>query len=157
MTTEAAARLVALYPDAWRNRYGEEFTHVLIAQPLTLRLAVDVIGGAIDARLSGGTMTTNLMTRCAAGGPHLTTGDYRRATFVIIGASLAFSALYALAKLQLANNDMVDAFGIMAFPAALLVSMPFTYLKGTSRATQAAIVAGCLLLLAAVSYLTALI
>ena len=157
MTVRTAAWLVSLYPRGWRDRYGDEFTHVLRDQPLTLRLALDVIGGAIDARLQGAKMATKLMTRCAAGGPKMTTDDAWRASGVMIGSSLAFAGLYIWAKMNLANEEMVDAFGIMAYPAALLVTMPFYYMKDHSRAAKIVVVAGCLVLLAGLSYLTTLI
>jgi hypothetical protein len=40
-----------LYPVAWRERYGEEFAALLEDQPLTPRVALDVLLGALDARL----------------------------------------------------------------------------------------------------------
>jgi hypothetical protein len=42
---------VWLYPAWWRRRYGEEFLAVLEWQPLTPRIALDVLRGALDARL----------------------------------------------------------------------------------------------------------
>jgi hypothetical protein len=43
--------LVWLYPARWRRRYGEEFLAVLDQQPLTPRILVDILRGALDARL----------------------------------------------------------------------------------------------------------
>jgi hypothetical protein len=159
MKNESAARLVSLYPGAWRQRYGDEFVHVLRDQPLTLRLALDVIGGAIDARLQGAKMATTatLLKRCAAGGPKMTTEDAWRASGVMIGSSLLFAGLYIWAKMNFENEDMVDAFGIMAYPAALLVTMPYYYMKDHSRTAKIVVVGGCLAILAGISYLTALI
>jgi hypothetical protein len=157
MKTGAAARLVSLYPRRWRDRYGDEFTHVLREQRLTVRLAMDVIGGAVDARLQGAKMATTLLKRCSAGGPQMTADDAWRASGVMIGASLAFAGLYIWAKMNLADKEMVDAFGIMSYPAALLVAMPFYYMKDHSRTAKVTIVGGCLAILAAISYLTALI
>ena len=102
-------------------------------------------------------MAGNVIKRCADGGPALTTEEAWRANGVMVGAALTFGALYILAKINLANKDLVDAFGVMAFPAAMLVAMPFSYLKGASRPAQVAIVGGSLLILAAASYLAALI
>ena len=156
MTDRTASRLVALYPSSWRSRYADEFTHVLHAQPFTLRLFADVVGGAVDAHMHGGTMANMLMKRCAAGGPQMSTQDAWRSSGVMIGASLAFAGLYIWAKMMFVNEDLVDAFGIMGFPAAMIVSMPFSYLKDASR-SQIAIVTGLLVVLAAISYLTALL
>jgi hypothetical protein len=41
--------LVALYPARWRDRYGEEFEALLDQEPVTPRLVIDVIRGALDA------------------------------------------------------------------------------------------------------------
>lgn len=41
--------LVALYPERWRARYGDEFRALLEAEPASPSLVIDVIRGAIDA------------------------------------------------------------------------------------------------------------
>jgi predicted permease len=50
MTPASVRRLLALYPRAWRERYGEEFAALLESHPTTLRIVADVIGGAIAAQ-----------------------------------------------------------------------------------------------------------
>lgn len=157
MTDRTASRLIALYPASWRARYAEEFTHVLHAQPFTLRLFADVVGGAVDAHVHGGTMTNMLMKRCASGGTRISPQDAWRSSAVTIGASLVLSAVYVGAKFYRPHSDLVDAFGVMAFPAAMILAMPFSYLKNASRAAQIVVVGGMLLFLAAVSYLTSLL
>jgi hypothetical protein len=47
----SATRIVALYPRAWRARYGEEFEALLEAGSLGLRDRVDLLRGALDAHL----------------------------------------------------------------------------------------------------------
>jgi ribosomal protein L37AE/L43A len=42
--------LLALYPRAWRQRYGAEFAILLEEQPLTPAMVIDVVRGALDAR-----------------------------------------------------------------------------------------------------------
>lgn len=44
--------LIHLYPWAWRERYGEEFEALLEHCRLSPLEVLDVIGGALDARLS---------------------------------------------------------------------------------------------------------
>ena len=44
-------RLVRLYPVAWRDRYEAEFLRVLQERPVRLSGSLDIIVGAIDARL----------------------------------------------------------------------------------------------------------
>ena len=53
---ERAARLLRCYPRAWRARYGEEFTELLLAdlaeRPRSPARTADVIRGGIVARLT---------------------------------------------------------------------------------------------------------
>jgi hypothetical protein len=44
-------RLVRLYPSAWRERYGEEFRAVLAEERFSAWSVLDVVLGAVDARL----------------------------------------------------------------------------------------------------------
>ena len=44
-------RLIGLYPAGWRARYGPEFEAVLEARPPSARDRIDIVRGAIDARL----------------------------------------------------------------------------------------------------------
>ena len=43
--------LLRLYPEAWQARYGAEFADLLEARPPALRDRLDIVAGAIDARL----------------------------------------------------------------------------------------------------------
>ena len=156
--------LLRLYPKAWRDLYGEEFAGILGAQRLSPRLLLDIIGGAVDARLQpqvrragGDTMTRNLLKRCAASGPQLSKKEELFGAAAMIGFSLLFAGLYIWASAVYRGNEMVDAFGAMAFPAAVVATMPFTYLKGQSKASQTVMVGGLLLVLAAIAYLAAVI
>ena len=66
MTGEAdrrATRLLRWYPPAWRARYGDEFTELLIAEfaerPRSWRRAADVARGGVLARLTGAGLTSH--------------------------------------------------------------------------------------------------
>lgn len=166
MTRAAAARLVALYPAAWRVRYGDEFSELLAAQPLTLSLLADVATGAIDAHLHrapaaagahGDTMTSRLMARCAAHDTQLTPQEEWRASGVMIGSSLAFAGLYIWASMAFGDHKLVQAFGAMAFPAALLVTAPFSYLKGASRRAQVVVMSGMAAFFALITWVSMLL
>ena len=55
MTGERAtitSSLLLLYPRAWRERYGAEIEEMLTEQQVTLRTVLDLVAGAIDARLN---------------------------------------------------------------------------------------------------------
>jgi hypothetical protein len=56
-------RLVRLYPAAWRARYGEEFEALLEAQRFSVRTVLDILLGALDARLGGGAGESTMATR----------------------------------------------------------------------------------------------
>jgi hypothetical protein len=45
------ARLLKLYPRAWRERYEDELADLLSRQPVTPRLLADLLGGILDAHL----------------------------------------------------------------------------------------------------------
>ena len=45
------SRLLALYPDAWRRRYEPEFRSLMAERPPSSRDRLDIIRGALDARL----------------------------------------------------------------------------------------------------------
>ena len=101
-------------------------------------------------------MFSNIMKRCVAG-PALSRREQGIGAAVMLGSSLVFAIAYVLAAKRYPGNELVDAFGIMAFPAALLLSMPFTYVSGHSRATQAIIVGVSLVILAVAAYVSVLI
>jgi hypothetical protein len=51
MDSRWARRLTALYPSAWRARYGDEFAAFLEEEPSTLRAIVSVVTSAIRERV----------------------------------------------------------------------------------------------------------
>lgn len=153
--------LLRLYPRAWRERYADEMSAMLSDVSLTPASILDIVAGAIDARVAPQairgngpaaqpereqSMFTTMMTCCATG-PGVTPQDRWLGSTVMIGLSAVFAAAYIVAASMFRGSDLVDALGIMAFPAAMFLSMPFTYLKGHSRTSQVVIVGGCLLVL----------
>ena len=50
------SRLIALYPERWRARYEDEFLALLAERPPDVLERVDIVRGAIDARLHPGPM-----------------------------------------------------------------------------------------------------
>jgi hypothetical protein len=45
------SRLIKLYPEAWRRRYGEEFAALLEERPPTIPERFDIVRGALDAHM----------------------------------------------------------------------------------------------------------
>ena len=102
-------------------------------------------------------MTSRLMARCAAHDTRLTRQEEWRASGVMIGSSLAFAGLYIWATMAFGDHKLVQAFGTMAFPAALLVAAPFSYLKGASRRAQVVVIGGMALFFVVITYVSMLI
>jgi hypothetical protein len=160
--------LLRLYPARWRQRYGDEFATLLLTQRATPGLVIDILGGALDARLRpqsvpGSThvegashMTTNLLKRCAAGGPTLTQREQILGAGLMIGTSLIGSLAYVAATARYGDTPLVDTLGAMIFPVALAVSMPFSYMKHHSTRTKVIVLLGMVAFMAFVSYLSAL-
>ena len=155
--------LLRLYPKAWRDLYGNEFAAILAAQRMSPRLLLDIIGGAVDARLQpqvrtnrGDVMAMTLLKRCAARS-EVSTPDQRNAAVTMVAVSIVFGGLYILAAYLYRGSELVDALGIMVFPGALVVAMPFTSLQEHSRVSKVVIVGGLLLVLAGISYVATLI
>ena len=60
--------LVRLYPRSWRARYEPEFLDLLETRPPSVRDRIDIVRGAIDARLDAGSpRERNRVSRLAAG------------------------------------------------------------------------------------------
>ena len=153
--------LLALYPRAWRARYGEEMAALLAQEPLSIQLLVDVVAGAVDARIDPSVkaaltrgrgegeavMEKTMKLRCAGYGPHVTVQDQRRSVAVTIGATLVLTLAWLLLHLRWGDNPYVGAFAVMPFMAGMMLGTPFTYLKGRSRASQVACIAAALVVL----------
>jgi hypothetical protein len=154
--------LLRLYPKAWRARYGAEFAEILEEQPASLGLVMDVIAGAVDARLSpqphtspqaktrsmpttgeGETMTTeSLMARCRAGGPNFSRRDGMFAGVGMLVASVIGATAYIWLSYRYHHVPAVDALGYTTFPAIMLVYAQMAYLRSRPAVTQAVLIAG---------------
>ena len=144
--------MVKLYPAAWRERYGEEFATVLAAQPMSLGLVMDVIGGAVDARLhpqpsmaqtsrtNGDEMTSAMFQRCMAGGPKLSTREQKAASIAMIASALVMAVLYIVLRKIYHAAPAVEAVGYSSFPAISLIYAQAAYLRKRPWFTQVLIV-----------------
>lgn len=88
-----AARLLRWYPAAWRARYGEEFTELLLAElaerPSSRRRTANVILSGLLARLAGLGLT----------GFGLSAADQARASLATLGGAAAAFLTFGLAML----------------------------------------------------------
>jgi hypothetical protein len=143
--------LLRLYPRAWRRRYGAEMDAMLAGERLTLRTLVDVLAGAIDARIKPQVRTTDqrpiqgvtTMTKTAACSPiGTTTADQWRSAAWMVGGSLVLTAIGILLKLRIGPNAFSEGLVYAAFPASLMLSSECTYLKRYSGAARMALSLG---------------
>lgn len=141
--------LLRLYPARWRKRYGEEFAAVLAGQRASLGLVFDVLGGAIDAHLhpqiyhsqstrneGEDTMTNEMLQRCAAGGPKLSTRDQKIASMFMIGSALVMAGLYIVLTKIYRTRPAVEALGYASFPVLCLIYTQTAYLRKRPVLTQ---------------------
>lgn len=137
------SRLVALYPAAWRDRYEDEFQAVLAARPPTISERVDIVRGAVDARLRpqlpgpqrirdafglgplAGFAFLALAVFLMANGPVQTDeyGTYRDGGAALFPFVLAFGLL-SVGLCRVVDRLPVDAFGPRAAGSAAIVTGP---------------------------------
>ena len=84
----AAQALLLLYPRGWRDRYGAEARELLAQHRVSARTLLDLLFGAVDARLHPGLFTSRELTM---------TRKVRTGQFLVSCAA----ALYALALIAL--------------------------------------------------------
>ena len=167
----ANERLLRLYPRAWRERYGEEFLATVGEGALHVQQVIDIVAGALDAWLSadvrratragrlapndGGSTMLKSMLACGQSNLRFTTRDSLFGAGVMIGASAVLSVLGIAAQRQgwTVTGEILKS---LAFPGSLMLSMPFTFLKGQPWKAQAVIIGITLTLLVAIGFLASL-
>lgn len=134
------AGLLRWYPPAWRERYGEEFTELLLAefaeQPRSWRRTGNVILSGLLARLSGLGLT----------GFGLSAADQARASLATLGGAAAAFLIFGLAMLaQLAvgwqwamPRDPATTSGLALMTAAIMVLLLLLVLAAAPVAWAAA-------------------
>lgn len=161
--------LLRLYPSPWRRRYGGEVAEMLAHRGFSLRIAVDLIAGAIDMWLhpslldrrldGGGTLAAasaaesqieekTMMNRIArldcrgAFGPNLDKADQWKASAVVLSCSLVLTSLWMYAHIRIGDNTYIDSLSVLPFMIGMLASMRYTYLKGRPNNVQAVFIGG---------------
>ena len=161
--------LLRLYPSPWRRRYGGEVAEMLADRGFSLRIAVDLVAGAIDAWLhptatlaaasAAEPKTTEERTMLnriasldcrAAFGVEITKQEQWKSTGVAVGGTLVLTLIWMAVHARIGDNDYVDALSVMPFIIPLLLSMRYTYLKNRPGSVQAVFIGGFSLLIAAI-------
>lgn len=115
--------LIRLYPAPWRARYGAEFEALLADRAPSLRDRLDIVLGALDARLAP-------QVEAVAADRHPRITD-RLAGGAAIGGGLIWSATYLVGWLVQAEGDL--SLPILVAIGLMLLSLPGTYLVAYAR------------------------
>lgn len=115
--------LIRLYPAAWRDRYGAEFEALLTDRPATLRDRVDIVLGAVDARLSPQLRSASVIHRARV--------SDRLAGGAAIAGGLIWSVTYVGGWLLRADGDL--SLPILISIGLMLLSLPGRYLRTYAR------------------------
>lgn len=98
-------------------------------------------------------MIQELKMKCATSAPRYTTRDALISAGVLLLTTVIVMGAGILAR-RAGYDELAKATLGVAFPASLIVSMPFMYLKGQSARVQAFFVAVPLAILIAIAYLS---
>ena len=101
---ERAAELLLWYPRAWRDRYGEEFAELLIAdleeRPRSIERTLDVARGGIMARLADAGLAGFPLAAPAGDGAELATTRNRQATASLASMAAASAVFLVVGAAQ---------------------------------------------------------
>jgi len=163
-----AARLLGLYPPAWRARYGEEFLAMCGEEPLGVRQVFDLVMAAIDSWLSadvrhatrargvaeggGGRTMLRSMFLCGRERSRITERDGLVGAIVMLASTALLIILGIVARRSgwVVTGEILQG---LAFPGSLLISMPFWMMKAQPWRAQAVIIGGALLFLVGIGWL----
>lgn len=161
--------LLRLYPPLWRRRYAGEVAELLAGRRFSLRIAVDLVAGAIDtwlhpsATLSAaaaaappGAKEHNMLTKilrldCSElYGADVTKADQWKAGVATIAGTAVLSLVWMALHIRMGDDTIVDSLSLMPFMFPLIYSMRYTYLKGRPASVQAIFIGGVTLVIAAI-------
>lgn len=157
--------LLKLYPRSWRERYGDELADLVRHQSWTPALVIDLIAGAIDARLHPQLVTAvktrngkdtrgeehmfakMMKFRCAGYAPNVSPRDQWLSVAGTLGGTLALTLIWMRLHVVYGDSAYVDSFLYMTFLVPYILTLPLTSLKGRSRGAQAIFIGGMLAVL----------
>lgn len=133
--------MLRLYPRGWRRRYGGEVAALVASEERSFRLFLDLLAGAIDARLNpqwtpgpsppeGEDAMPRIRRLCAITG--FSPAEKRRSGAWLIGSSLGFVLLGLALQFFLDKTVLGQTLIYGSFPMALILSSRSTYLKAYS-------------------------
>jgi len=157
--------LLWLYPAAWRRRYGAEVEQMLAGRAVSLRVAVDLIAGAIDTWLHPSqtlaaahaaavttpeerTMLSRILRFDCAGVYGISKEDQKMAAISTIGWTLVITLAWLGLSLRFPKDPRVESLSMMPFIFSIIYSLRYTWLKDRPRSVQAIFIGGLSLAMA---------
>jgi hypothetical protein len=160
--------LLRLYPRDWRRRYGAEVAEIVASRPKTLQVAVDLLGGAVDAHMKPQVFARRIES-ATDGNPgendmvhRLVTGccpreDMPRKQALFVATLTLVGALLLAGSLMIWENQRFHTIALTMSPGLwILPAQPF-FLRGHSLRAKIALTAGPLLVLFLIGYVASLI
>jgi hypothetical protein len=142
-----------LYPRAWRERYGDELSAMVGDRPLSLRTSIDLIAGAIDARvLKERTMPSILRRACLMPNEPQSVTDGLRGAAVLLAWTVVLTGVGIFAG-KAGWKDTGDFFKGVSFPVSFAMMMHVIYLRRQSAAAKWIITGGTITFLVVISLL----
>ena len=158
--------LLRLYPPAWRRRYAGEVAEMLAGRGFSLRIAVDLVAGAIDSWLHP---TATLAAAAAAAPPahekernmlsrvlrldcsvmygsNISKEDQWKAGVAAIGWTAVLTLAWLGLRLRFGSVPVLESLSLLPVLFASVYSLRYTYLKGRPGSVQAVFIGGVTLI-----------
>lgn len=143
--------MLRLYPRGWRRRYGGEVEMLVASEDRTLRLFLDLLAGAIDARLNpqrtpepapekGSEEMSGIRRLCASGG--FTRREQVHSAAWMLGATAGLVLLALGLERFFELTVLSQAVLYAALPVAFILSSRGTYLKAYSAPVRRVLLVG---------------
>ena len=136
-----------LYPRSWRERYGDELAALVGERRLTVRDAVDLMAGAVDAHFTKGfsmsAIRSSLCLRSAT--PQTIAEGLTGAGLLVLGSILLSAA--GIGVNRAGFHDAGEFLKGLAFPVSLVLWSHYTYMRRQSRVAKLVITGGSLAIL----------
>lgn len=158
--------LIRLYPSGWRRRYGQELAELLASQPASLRTAIDLIAGAVDAWLNPQSSTAAvaahtkgqemmiakmLKLRDAGCGAKPTTADGIKSAAVTIGGAVAVVIALMWGKARYGDNPYLESLALVLWMVPMLFGLSYTELKGRAVRVKVVFIGGASTIIIAIA------
>jgi hypothetical protein len=148
--------LLGMYPKAWRDRYGHELLEILEGQHMTPGTILDIVAGALDARLHPRLLPPHADGASSARKELDMNAIDRRTLLIAGGAAILITAVIALAYrfVEQSWGDTLTAHVLQSssVPAGLSAWFQLTRYRKVSAMSRAIVGTGFFLLMFGVTF-----